>query len=107
MIGGDVGGLIDWGQLKLVRRDLVVTGLGGDAQPKQRQLEVLHKAQHTLFDGAKVVVFKLLAFGRPRALQGAIGEHQIGPLLVVLGVDQEVLLLGAALGHDLGALDAE
>ena len=89
VIGGDVGRLVDRRELELVRGDLVVPRLGGDAQAEQRQLEVLHEVEGALFDGAEVVVLKLLALGRPRALEGPVGEHQVGALLVVLGVDEE------------------
>jgi hypothetical protein len=47
------------------------------------------------------VVLELLALGRRRAEERALGEEQVGAPLVVFRVDQEVLLLGAERRDDL------
>ncbi len=77
-------------------RDLVVAGLGGDAELEELTLGVHHEAQHALGDRAEVVVVELLALGRLRAEQRAAGVDEIGTGQEEVPVDEEVLLLGAA-----------
>ena len=99
VVAGDVGGLVDGRDLELVGGHLVVAGLGGDAELEALQLDFLHEAQDALLDAAEVVVLQLLALGGLGALEGAVGEHEVRPLLGQFQVHGEVLLLGAALGH--------
>ena len=108
VVGADVGVLEDRRDLVLGRGDLVVAGLDRDAELGQLALGVEHVGEHALGDRAEVVIVELVALGRLGAEQGAAGGDQVGPLEVVLLVDQEVLLLGADGGEDpLGARVAE
>ena len=95
MVGADVGVLEDRRDLVLVGRDLVVAGLDRHAELLQLALGVEHAGEDPLGDRAEVVVVELVALGRLGAEQRAAGGDQVGPLEVVLLVDQEVLLLGA------------
>ena len=101
MVGGDVAALEHRRDLELARRDLVVAGLGGDAELEQLTLGVHHEAEHALGDRTEVVVVELLALGRLGAEQGAAGVDQVGTGQEEVPVDQEVLLLGPAERHDL------
>ena len=108
VVGGDVGALEHRRDLELAGRDLVVPGLGRDAELEQLTLGVHHEAEHPLGDGAEVVVVELLALRRLGAEQRAAGVEQVGPGEEEVPVDQEVLLLGPAERHDvLGVLVAE
>jgi hypothetical protein len=93
---GQVGLLEHRSDLELAGGDLVVAGLGRDAELEELALDIDHERQHSLGDGAEVVVVELLALRRWRAEQGAAGAHQVGAGEVEVAVDQEVLLLGPA-----------
>ena len=79
VVGGDVGALEHRRDLELPGRDLVVPGLGRDAELEQLALGVHHEAEHPLGDGPEVVVVELLALGRLGAEQGASRVDQVGP----------------------------
>ena len=87
----NIGAISNW-----PGRDLVVAGLGRDAELEQLALGVHHEAEHPLGDRAEVVVVELLALRRLGAEQRAAGVDQVGPGQEEVPVDQEVLLLGAA-----------
>ena len=91
----DRGGLVHRRHLELRRRDLVVAGLGGDAEAPQLAVEIHHEREDPLADRAEVLVLQLLALGRRGAEQRASGEQQVGALLREPPVDEEVLLLRA------------
>ena len=101
VIRGDVAALEHRGDLELTRRDLVVAGLGGDAELEQLTLGVHHEAQHSLGHRTEVVVVELLALRRFRAEQGATRIDQVGAGQEEVTVDQEVLLLRPAERDDL------
>ena len=100
VVYGDVGGGIDSGKLVLARCDLVVLGLGADAQLPELLVQVPHVICNAGPDGTVVVVLHLLALGgsgsekRPAAVDQILSLLEIGP------VDQKVLLLGAYRGDD-------
>ena len=71
VVDGQVELLEHGGELELRGGDLVVAGLGGDAQAPQLALNVFHEGQHAGFDGAKVVILQLLVAGGRRAEEGA------------------------------------
>ena len=100
LVAGAVGVRIDGGHLVLTGGDLVVLGLGEDAQLPELRVQVLHVIRHPGADGAIVVVIQLLAPGSLGAEEGPAGEAQVLAFHVVLPVDEEVLLLGAHLGRD-------
>ena len=89
-------------------RHLVVARLDRHAELGQLELDLDHAREHALGDRAEVVVVELVALRRLGAEQRAPGVDQVGPLEVVLLVDQEVLLLGADGGeHPRGLVVAE
>ena len=100
MVGGDIGAGEDRGQLVLRGGDLVVLGLGQDAQLPQLLVQIVHELGHARLQRAEVVILQLLALGRARAEQRPAGEDQVGPLVKVGLVHQEVLLLRAHGGGD-------
>ena len=100
VVGGLVGPLEHRRQLELAGRDLLVAGLGRDAELEQLALAIHHVAEHPLGDRAEVVVVELLALRRLGAEQRPSGVEQVGPGQEEVPVDQEVLLLGAAERHD-------
>ena len=104
VVGGLVGALEHRRDLELAGSDLVVPGLGRDAELEELPLGVHHEAEHALGDGPEVVVVELLALGRLGAEEGAAGVEQVRPGQEEVAVDQEVLLLGAAVGHDVVGL---
>ena len=87
--------------------DLVVLGLGGDADAPELLVYLAHEGGDAGLDGAEVVVVHLLALGRHRAVEGAAGVDEVLPLLVHVALDEEVLLLGADHGQHHRGLGAE
>ena len=98
VVGGDVGGGVDGGQLVLRGSHLVVLGLGQNAQLPQLLVELLHVGGHPLLDVAEIVVVELLPLGGAGAEEGAPGVDEVGPLVVQLPVHQEILLFRAHRG---------
>ncbi len=95
VIGADVRVLEHRGELVLVGRDLVVTGLDRHPELAELALGIQHAGQDPLRDRAEVVIVELVALRRLGPEQRPPRGHQVGPLEVVLLVDQEVLLLRA------------
>ena len=62
VVGRDVGGG-DTAHLVLARCDLVVLGLGEDAQLPQLLVELLHESSYTRTECAEVVIIHFLTFG--------------------------------------------
>ena len=92
VVGGDVGGGVDGGQLVLRGGHLVVLGLGQNAQLPQLFVELLHIGGHPLLDVAEVVVIELLALGGAGTEESASRVDEVGALVVQLSVHQEILL---------------
>ena len=95
MVGGNIRSGEDRRHLVLRGRDLVVLGLGVDAQLPELLIQILHERLDARADRAEVVILELLALGRHRAEERAAGQDQIRALLVILLVDEEVFLLRA------------
>ena len=93
VVAADVRALEHGRDLILVRRDLVVTGLDRHAELAELELGLEHVGQDPLGDRAEVVVVELVPLRRLRAEQRPPARHEVGPLEVVLLIDQEVLLL--------------
>ena len=70
VVDGNVGGVKDGGQLVLAGSDLVVLGLGGNAQLPQLFVQLFHERGDLGADGAEVMLLQLLALGG--------GEHRTG-----------------------------
>ncbi len=82
--------------------DLVVLGLGQDAQLPQLLIQVSHEGGNSGLDHTKVVVIHFLTLGGLGTEQRPTGVDQVFALVVHLPVYQEVLLLRADGGADAG-----
>ncbi len=82
----------------LRRRHFVVARLDRHAHLVELGLDFRHVVEHALGDGAEVLILELLALGRARPEQRAAGVDEVGPVVIEVAVDQEILLLGAAGG---------
>ena len=100
VVRADRGRLVDRRHLELAGGDLVVAGLGRDAEAPQLAVEIHHEREDPLPDRAEVLVLELLALGRRGTEQRPAGQQQVGPLLGEPAVDQEVLLLGTDVRED-------
>ena len=101
VVDGDVGGVVDGGQLMLAGGDLVVLGLGGNAERPQLVVQILHIGRDGGADSAKVVLLEFLALAGGSTKEGAAGDDQVLALAVSVLLDQEVLLLVAHGRNDL------
>ena len=101
VVGGDVGAFEHRRDLELRRGDLVVPGLGGDAEFEQLSLGVHHERQHPVGHRTEVVVVELLPLGRLGSEQRAARVDHVRARQEEVPVDQEVLLLGTAERHHL------
>ena len=99
VVGADRRRLEHRRHLELGRGDLVVAGLGRDAEPPQLTVEIHHEGEDPLPDRAEVLVLELLALRRRRTEQRPPGQQQVGPLLREPPVHEEVLLLGTDRGE--------
>ena len=95
VVDGNIGGVKDGGQLMLAGSNLVVLGLGGNAQLPQLFVQLFHERGDLGADDAEVMLFQLLAFGGGSTKQGTAGQNQVLACLVVLFFNKEVFLLGA------------
>ncbi len=107
VIDGLVGGVENGCQFVLCGSNLVVLGAGGDAQLPQLVVQLLHEFGDLGTNHAKVMLLQLLALGGGMTEQGTASEDQILALLIILLADQEILLLGADGGGDMGAAFAK
>ena len=82
----------------LGRCNLIVLGLGEDAQLPQFLVQLLHERCHARADRTEIVVLHLLPLGRLGAEQRAAGEDQVLTLGVILLFNEEIFLLGADRG---------
>ena len=101
LVDGLVDLAVDGGELMLAGSDLVVLGLGGNAERPQLVVQVLHIGRDGGADSAKVVLLELLALAGSGAKEGATGDDQVLALAVGVLLDQEVLLLVAHGRNDL------
>ena len=108
VVGGDVGGGVDGGQLVLRGGDLVMLCFGQHAELPQLPVQIGHVRGHAGFDGAEVMVVELLPLGRTGAEQRAAREHEILALVEQRLVHEEVFLLRAGAGaHALDGVVSE
>ncbi|VWM24384.1 Uncharacterised protein [Collinsella intestinalis] len=91
---------VDGRELMLAGRDLVVLGLGRDAERPQLVVEVLHVGRDGGADSAEVVFLELLSLARGGAEEGAPADHEVAAAVGVL-LDEEVLLLVPDARNDL------
>ena len=81
--------------LMLAGRNLVVLGLGIDAQLPEFLVQIGHKRLDARTDRTEIVILHFLSLRAHRAEERASGQNQIGALLVILFIDQEIFLLRA------------
>lgn len=100
LVDRQVGGSEDGRHLVLSGRNLVVLGLGEDSQLPQLLIKLLHVCRDAGLDGAKIVVFHLLALRGAGAKKGTAAEDQILALLPKRLVNQEIFLFWTDGGSD-------
>ena len=83
----------------LAGRDLVVLGLGRDAERPELVVELLHEIVDRGADRAKVVLLELLPLAGSCTKERASGNDEVRPAGVILLFDEEVLLLVAHTRH--------
>ena len=93
VIGGDIGGGEDGGQLVLSGSRLVMLRLGQDAKLPKLLIDILHKGGNPGLDNAEIVIVQLLSLGGLGAEQGAAGVDQILTAVKHLPRNEEILLL--------------
>ena len=92
---------VDRSEFELVRGDFVVPCLDRDAKAVTCYLKIPHEGSDSGRNGTKIMVIKLLVFGRIMAHQGTSCNHQVGSGGIEGFIDKEVLLLPAQIGKDL------
>lgn len=102
LVSAEVGGGEDGCHLVLCRCDLVVLGLGINAEFPQFFIELLHIGSDTGAEICEVLVVELLPLGGLCAKEGTSGQDEVLTLVPHLLIDEEVLLLGADGGGDTG-----
>ena len=80
--------------------DLVVLGLGVDAELPELLVQFFHEGLDPGLDGAEVVILQLLPLGRLRPEERAPGVDQILAFEIHVPVYEEVFLLRADVRHD-------
>ena len=80
--------------------DLVVLGLGENAELPELLVQILHVGGDAGFDGTEVVILQLLTLGRLGAEERSAAELEVNTLLIQLLVDQKILLFGSHGGGD-------
>ena len=87
--------------------DFVVFCFSRNAQFPQFFVQFCHEGLHPGFDGAEIMVFHLLSFGRLGPEQGAARKDQVLPFFPHGLVYQEILLFRAHVGDDFFCMYAE
>ena len=95
MIDGEVALFENGGQLKLVGRHLVVTGLAGNGEFESLDLQIFHKGLYAVGNGTEVVVVHLLVFGTLVPHQRSTCQHQVWAGGIESLVDEEIFLFPA------------
>ena len=104
VVGGNVYRGIDARKLVLGGGNLVVLGLGRDAELPELFVQLTHKRCHARLDRAEIVVVQFLSLGRARAEERAAGIDKVGTLLISAAVDEEILLLRTGVRAHRGGL---
>ena len=91
----------------LGRSHFVVLRFGRNTQLPQFFVQFCHKGFHLGLDGAEIMVFHLLSFGRLCSEQGAARKDQVLPFFPHGLVYQEILLFRAHVGDDFFSMYSE
>mmetsp|Transcript_73915 Transcript_73915/g.209341 ORF Transcript_73915/g.209341 Transcript_73915/m.209341 type:complete len:264 (-) Transcript_73915:396-1187(-) len=100
VVRGECGLAVDWRHLMLGRCDLVVDDGHGHPEHEHLCLDVEEQLRHAVGHGREVVEVRLLVSGRQCPHQRPAAVDQVRPRFVVLGLDDEELLLPAQEGVD-------
>ncbi len=100
LVDGNVGGGEDGRQLVLGGGDLIVLGLRGDAKLPKGAVKLPHEGADPRAERAEIVILQLLPFDRGGAEEGPAAVVEIAARLIILGIDEEILLLRADGGID-------
>ena len=95
VVGGNIGGRENRRKLMLRGGDLIVLGLGQNAELPEFLVQILHERGHARLDGAEIMVVQLLPLRRLRAEERAARVEQVLALIVKRLVDEEIFLLRA------------
>ena len=101
VVGGDVRRGKNRCQFVLAGGDLVMLGLGIDAELPELLVQLFHEGLDPRLDGAEIVIVQLLAFRRHGAEERAAGINQVPALEVHVPVHKEILLLRTDIRDDL------
>ena len=78
VVGGNIGGRENRRKLMLRGGDLIVLGLGQNAELPELLVQILHERGHARLDGAEIMVVQLLPLRRLRAEERA-ARVEAGP----------------------------
>lgn len=87
VIGGNIIGGKNGGQLMLSRGGLIVLGFGQHAQFPKLLIQIGHVRGHPGFDDPKVMIFQFLPLGRRIAQKRAAGELKIRAFVIDRFID--------------------
>mmetsp|Transcript_74091 Transcript_74091/g.149909 ORF Transcript_74091/g.149909 Transcript_74091/m.149909 type:complete len:212 (-) Transcript_74091:672-1307(-) len=104
VVRGHVGGCEHRRHFVLAGGDFAVAGGLGDAHLPHGHLRVVHGAQEAVAEGAEVLVVQRLALGWHRTQQRPAGLHDVRAPQVVVALQEEELLLHAAVRVHAGVL---
>ena len=93
--------------LMLARCDLVMLGLGVNAQLPKLLIQIRHERFDTRANRAKVMILQLLSLRRSCAEQRASGQNQVRTLFIIFLINQEILLLRSNRCRDTGDILAK
>ena len=92
MIIGQVNIFKDRRHLELIRGNLIMTGLNGNAGFESLVFQFPHESQHTCRNSSEVMVLELLRLGAVMAHERTAGEHQVRTRVIKCFIYQEILL---------------
>ena len=99
VVRGDVRRGKNRRKLVLAGSDLVVLGLGIDAELPELLVQLFHEGLDAGLDRAEIMVVQLLALGRGSTEERAAGINQVPALQIHVAVNEEILLLGSGVRH--------
>ena len=93
MVGSNVCCFVIWRDFELAWCHFIVVCLGRDTEAVKLVLEILHVVLNARWDGAEIMIVKLLALRRCRAEQCAARKKQVSTGICEIGIDEEIFLL--------------
>ncbi len=77
MVHSQIGFLKNWGQLKLIGGNFIVTGFYRNAQKHTLRFQMAHKVENTRRNGTKIMIVQLLSLCRRMAQQSSSSQRNI------------------------------